>query len=143
MSARQEFSHKAHHAIMQIPYGKVTSYGHIARLIGFPRHARHIGVFLRETTDPEIPWQRVVNAQGVISQREGGGTHIQAQRLREEGVAVTEEPFMNDEFVGGTGGRVNLRLYGWFPLSLPDPWIEGPQQMPSSAGSGVLQQLLA
>lgn len=72
-------------AIQEIPYGKVTSYGHIARLVGKPECPRQVGVCLKNLPSPSpsgdssrtkprfhsgnVPWQRVINAKGGISPR--------------------------------------------------------------------------
>ncbi|KAF2487660.1 DNA binding methylated-DNA--cysteine S-methyltransferase [Neohortaea acidophila] len=67
-------------AIQQIPPGRVTSYGHIASLLGYPERPRQVGVclkYLPDTTDqPDarfnsstVPWQRVINSKGTISPR--------------------------------------------------------------------------
>ncbi|KPI41264.1 Alkyltransferase-like protein 1 [Cyphellophora attinorum] len=90
-------------AIQQIPHGRVTSYGHIARLLDYPKRARQVGVCLKHlpTYDPahpddyvhhsaNVPWQRVVNSKGGISARgdEGLAANRQVERLRGEGVTV-------------------------------------------------------
>lgn len=59
---------QVYHVVCQIPFGKVTSYVHIARLIGMPSHARHVGQALKFLgPDTNVPWQRVVSASGKIS----------------------------------------------------------------------------
>lgn len=50
--------------VAQIPQGKVATYGQIARLAGYPRHARFVGQCLHDTP---VPWQRVINGQGKVS----------------------------------------------------------------------------
>ena len=73
-------------AIQQVPYGKCTSYGHIAILLGYPKRARQVGVCLKhlpkydednpemyEYHDRNVPWQRVVNSKGGISPRGDSG----------------------------------------------------------------------
>ncbi|KAF8308769.1 DNA binding methylated-DNA--cysteine S-methyltransferase [Clavulina sp. PMI_390] len=111
-----------------IPLGHVTSYGHIAKLIGYPRHARHVGnalKFLPEDTD--IPWQRVVGSSGEISSRGPGtnGAARQAAALEEEGVEVTQSP-------GGGPFRVKLSTYGWFPDNLDG--LEDPAEEEDDGG---------
>jgi len=54
--------------IQQIPYGHTMSYGHIARLAGYPNHARQVGHTLKQLPkETQLPWYRVVNSQGKIS----------------------------------------------------------------------------
>ncbi|MBB5191452.1 methylated-DNA-protein-cysteine methyltransferase-like protein [Silvimonas terrae] len=85
--------------VLQIPKGKVCTYGAVARLAGFPRNARMVG----RCMDDGIPWYRVVNSQGRISPRGlDGNDDLQRFLLEAEGV----------EF--GSGGRIDLEQYGWF-----------------------------
>ena len=56
--------------VSRIPEGKVATYGQIAKLIGYPNHARYIGRALSHLeNNSNIPWHRVVNAKGKISPR--------------------------------------------------------------------------
>ncbi len=94
----------------RIPKGKVTSYGRIARMLGRPNAARAVGYALNALKDREdhgVPWQRVVNSQGRISivNREHSASE-QAERLRAEGVAVSDDL------------RINLDVYLWEGLHL-------------------------
>ena len=115
-------------AIQQVPYGKCTSYGHIAILLGYPKRARQVGVCLKhlpkydednpemyEYHDRNVPWQRVVNSKGGISPRGDSGLAAdrQAERLRSEGVEVQEGRGLDEAFV-------DLTTFGWFPDELPD-----------------------
>lgn len=96
-----------------VPSGMVTSYGHIAKLAGAPRHARHVGQALKFLQpDVGVPWQRVLGSSGQISSRGPGTDGAQRQRaaLEAEGVQVS---------VGRTGELiVNLHEFGWFPATL-------------------------
>ena len=115
-------------AIQQIPPGKVTSYGHIALLLDYPKRARQVGVCLKHLStfnpaDPEqffyhdqnVPWQRVVNSKGGISPRgdDGAAANRQAERLRAEGVEVNEGRGLEEM-------TVDFATYGWFPDSLDE-----------------------
>lgn len=53
--------------VRRVPRGEVTTYGAIAAALGSPRVARHVGWALAAVRDPEVPWHRVVNAQGRIA----------------------------------------------------------------------------
>ncbi|OAQ97916.1 hypothetical protein LLEC1_05337 [Akanthomyces lecanii] len=114
------FFHAVYSAIAEIPAGRVTSYGHIALLIGTPQRPRQVGVCLKHLPDDPsvqwnhatVPWQRVVNARGVISPRNHPtAVRTQAELLRDEGVQVTS----------GAMGELSIDLseYGWFPSVLP------------------------
>ncbi|KAK4936943.1 Alkyltransferase-like protein 1 [Elasticomyces elasticus] len=115
-------------AVQQIPYGKCTSYGHIALLLGFPRRARQVGVCLKHLStfnphepekffyhDQNVPWQRVVNSKGGISPRGDGGAaaNRQAERLRVEGIDVNDARGVEDM-------SVDFGRFGWFPKRLPN-----------------------
>lgn len=72
--------------VRQIPAGRATSYGEIAYWIGTAPRA--VGTILRHAGEPDLPWHRVVNAAGLLS-----NPHIraeQAERLRGEGVRVSD-----------------------------------------------------
>lgn len=84
--------------VQRIPYGHVTTYGMIGRIVGCP--ARVVGYalhHLRHVQRPDVPWQRVINARGMIS------TYGNAQRrlLEAEGVEFDTE------------GRIDLARWGW------------------------------
>ena len=100
--------------ICEIPAGRVATYGQLARLVGCA--PRQVGYALRGL-DPrqarQVPWHRVINAQGRISLREGGGATLQARRLKREGVPVLPS------------GRIELRSYGWAGPFDPDAWRYG------------------
>jgi methylated-DNA-protein-cysteine methyltransferase-like protein len=86
--------------VSAIPAGCVATYGQVARLAGLPRRARLVGQVLGEA-GTELPWHRVINAQGRSSlPANSRGQREQKRRLREEGVVFS-------------GGRVDLARYGW------------------------------
>lgn len=88
-----------------IPYGKVATYGQVAALAGFPRHARLVGYALnRLDINHDLPWHRVINAQGRLSQQklDEQAENIQKIKLQQEGVVFIAE-------------RVNLKIYQWQP----------------------------
>ena len=104
-NTRLELASLILNVVTQIPYGKVASYGQVARLAGLPKHARLVGRVLgRLENDHDIPWHRVINTQGKISHQSfnGQGVNIQQQKLIEEGIEVN-------------GGKVNLMFYQWQP----------------------------
>ena len=77
----------------QIPFGKVMSYGQIARAVGNPRAARQVGWALHVNPDPEnIPCYRVVNRFGQVSGAFAfGGAKVQRELLEREGVVFDEK----------------------------------------------------
>ena len=62
--------------VRAIPEGKVAAYGDITP--GAPRHA---GRVLSESHEPDVPWHRVVRADGTLAKG-----HRQKELLRAEGV---------------------------------------------------------
>ncbi len=79
--------------VRQIPFGKVMSYGQIARAVGNPRAARQVGWALHVNPDPEnIPCYRVVNKFGQVSSAFAfGGANVQRDLLESEGVVFDEK----------------------------------------------------
>ncbi|MFG0885396.1 MULTISPECIES: DNA base-flipping protein [Vibrio] len=89
--------------IHQIPHGKVSTYGEIARMAGYPGYARHVGKALGNLPkDSKLPWFRVINSKGEISLT-GPDWDRQRERLVAEGIAVSAE------------GRISLKKYKWQP----------------------------
>lgn len=106
-SGRQSvFYQQIYQLVHKIPPGKVATYGQIAELLGRPRHARQIGYALyRVAPDSDIPWQRVVNAQGMIShspQRQGSDD-LQRILLEQEGITFNSQD------------KLDLRHHRWQP----------------------------
>jgi len=99
---------RIYRCINRIPEGRVATYGQIAKLID-ASGPRQVGYALSSTPpDKDIPWHRVINAKGEISQRSDGlGDSEQQIRLLGEGV------------IPNKNGRINLSMYRWQP-SLED-----------------------
>ena len=99
--------------VSQIPYGKVTTYGHIAALAGWPSHSRMVGRTLRYSCVPSVasdqrssapgaekfPCHRVVNKEG----RTAPGWSRQRILLEEEGVCFK------------ANGHVDMQRHLWEP----------------------------
>jgi methylated-DNA-protein-cysteine methyltransferase-like protein len=96
--------------VRQIPPGQVATYGQIAWLVNIPPgiqpgdykafDPRWVGGAMAACPD-DVPWQRVINAQGKISLRRGSGSQQQRELLEAEGVVFDERE------------RVDLKRYGW------------------------------
>lgn len=81
------FYEAVYRLVRKIPRGRVMTYGQIAVILGHPRAARAVGYALRASTGKDVPWQRVINAQGRISDRAPvEGPLIQKVLLQAEGV---------------------------------------------------------
>ncbi|MCJ2543117.1 MGMT family protein [Thermostichus vulcanus] len=98
--------------VRRIPTGRVATYGQVARLAGYPGYARQVGyaLFRLQGEETDIPWQRVINAQGRISYSPFrlGQDHLQKVLLEAEGIR-----FDSDH-------RVDLQCFGWDPASPDD-----------------------
>lgn len=79
-----QFYQDIYAVVAKIPYGKVVSYGKIAAALGRPRASREVGRAMRVCPPDDIPWQRVVMADGAIT----GGEYAPTRRelLRQEGI---------------------------------------------------------
>jgi methylated-DNA-protein-cysteine methyltransferase-like protein len=96
------FEQAVYRLLRRVPPGHVVTYGQLAALVGFPRRARAVGRAMRECP-LDVPWHRVVNAQGAISpRRRMSGMLTQRIRLEQEGIRLR-------------GGRVALRRHQWDP----------------------------
>jgi methylated-DNA-protein-cysteine methyltransferase-like protein len=100
-------SYTAIYAIVrQIPYGKVATYGQVADLAGLYGRARLVGYALyRVDSDSDVPWHRVINAKGQVSESpvRYGSDHLQRSLLEQEGIVFDQS------------GKIQLREYLWQP----------------------------
>ncbi|UCE94702.1 MAG: MGMT family protein, partial [Flavobacteriaceae bacterium] len=73
-----------------IPFGRVTSYGAIAKYLGAPRSSRMVGWALNSShTDDSIPAHRVVNRHGLLTGKHHfNGTNLMQQLLENENVRI-------------------------------------------------------
>jgi methylated-DNA-protein-cysteine methyltransferase-like protein len=77
--------------VRALPRGHVVAYGEVARRAGLPGRARLAAKVLSGNTDPDLPWHRVLRADGRIAFPAGSSGHReQARRLKAEGVRVEQ-----------------------------------------------------
>lgn len=97
MEPEQNFFHRVYEVVRLIPYGRVTSYGAIARYLGSSGSARMVGWALNNSHNhDDIPAQRVVNRMGMLTGKHHfGGTSAMQQMLESEGVIVKENSVLN------------------------------------------------
>ncbi len=90
-------------AVCLIPEGRVATYGEVALVAGLPGHARQVGYVLRSLPEEsDVPWHRVINAQGRVSPRaEPGWEELQHLLLLEEGVVFR------------ANGTIDRDRFGW------------------------------
>ena len=83
------FEH-VYQVVCLVPFGRVTTYGAIARYLGSAQSARMVGWAMnacRQCTTP-VPAHRVVNRQGLLTGKQHfGGDHMQ-QLLEAEGIRI-------------------------------------------------------
>ena len=108
--------------VRQIPVGYVATYGQIAGMEGHCA-PRNIGYALAALRDDDIPWQRVINREGTISERAGGGgKYRQRQLLEAEGVYFDQRGRVDFKQIGWPGPEwAWLKRHGFFPAPLP--WL--------------------
>ena len=93
------FFEKVYQVAEQIPYGRVTSYGAIAKYLGTPKSARMVGWAMNAShVNPKVPAHRVVNRIGVLSGKHHfEGTNLMQQLLESEDVEVLDNQIQNFE----------------------------------------------
>ena len=114
------FFEQVYRLVRQIPSGKVTSYGAIARMLGNPHAARTVGWALHslppsvpssgeDERGGDVPWHRVINSEGRITTScQEHGDNLQRTLLEAEGIEFDEH------------GHTDWDRFGWNGL----PWPE-------------------
>ncbi len=110
----QEFNERVWQLVRQVPRGKVATYGQIALMLPPPPRVafdsyrslgpRWVGGAMAACPD-DVPWQRVINSQGKISERPGA--QKQRQLLEKEGIVFVKD-------------KIDLKKYGWGGLNEGD-----------------------
>lgn len=106
-SEKVTFNELVYALVRHIPPGRVSSYGRIARLLGVERGARAVGWAMSALKHGvhDVPWHRVVNAQGRISIKGSPeGAAEQRARLEAEGVVFDER------------GHIDMDVHLWRPV---------------------------
>jgi len=95
--------------VRQIPAGQVATYGQVAELAGLIGKPRLVGYALYrvDMKTSDVPWQRVINAKGEVSQSplRNGTDYLQRAILEDEGIEFDEK------------GRIDLNRYRWQPAA--------------------------
>jgi methylated-DNA-protein-cysteine methyltransferase-like protein len=88
--------------VATIPRGKVASYGQIARLAGYPSHARYVGTTMKHLPrGTKLPWHRVLKSNGELAFPVASPSYKRQKDLLER------------EKVIFRGGKVALKQYQW------------------------------
>ena len=102
-----DFFDRVYEVVAEIPSGKVTTYGHIARHLGMASSARTVGWALNGALYSGLPCHRVVNRFGALTGRLKFQTPFAMEEaLRSEGVTFLED------------GTVDLDRHLWDPGDL-------------------------
>ncbi len=106
----KEFNAQVWDVVRRIPPGKVMPYGQVGAQIdppgGMPLKdydafkARWVGGAMAQCPD-DVPWWRVINAQGKVSERPGA--HKQRELLEAEGVVFNGRD------------KIDLKIFAWEP----------------------------
>ncbi|REE83515.1 methylated-DNA-protein-cysteine methyltransferase-like protein [Lutibacter oceani] len=101
MSKSENFFEKVYEVAKLIPYGRVTSYGAIAKYLGAARSARMVGWAMNASHSmEEVPAHRVVNRKGLLTGKHHfDGTNLMQQLLESEGVKVSDYQIQDFEHV--------------------------------------------
>lgn len=97
MANNENFFERVYEVARQIPFGRVTSYGAIARYLGTARSARMVGWAMNGSSLKEdVPAHRVVNRNGMLTGKHHfQGTNLMQQLLESEGVEVKGNQVVN------------------------------------------------
>ena len=101
MSNNDNFFERVYEVVRKIPYGKVTSYGAIAKYLGAARSARMVGWAMNASHgDESIPAHRVVNRKGLLTGKHHfSGINLMQQLLENEGIIIKEAKIVNLESI--------------------------------------------
>lgn len=96
---KTNFFEKVYVVARQIPYGRVTSYGAIAKYLGAARSARMVGWAMNASHSmDDVPAHRVVNRKGMLTGKfHFDGTNLMQQLLENEGVKVVDNQIVDFE----------------------------------------------
>jgi methylated-DNA-protein-cysteine methyltransferase-like protein len=94
----EDFFSRVYEVTRLIPYGRITSYGAIARFLGSGRSARMVGWALNASHSGlyYIPAHRVVNSKGLLTgKRHFGNSTTMEQLLENEGIIIEDDRIIN------------------------------------------------
>jgi methylated-DNA-protein-cysteine methyltransferase-like protein len=107
MTRNKGFFQRVFEVTRMIPYGRITTYGAIARYLGAPGAARMVGWAMNQshTSSEYVPAHRVVNRVGLLT----GKHHF-------EGSGLMQELLENEGAVIEDNRIINLKEMFWDPL---------------------------
>lgn len=96
----ESFFKRVYEVAKLIPYGKVTSYGAIAKYLGAAKSARIVGYAMNGSFGKDVPAHRVVNRKGLLTGKHHfEGTNLMQQLLESEGIEIIDNQIQNLEAV--------------------------------------------
>jgi methylated-DNA-protein-cysteine methyltransferase-like protein len=95
--SKNNFFDKVYFVVKQIPFGRVSTYGSIARYIGSPGSSRMVGWAMNASHSREnIPAHRVVNRYGFLTGKHHfQGTNLMQDLLESEGIKIINNQILN------------------------------------------------
>ena len=96
-----DFFENVYSVVKKIPFGKVTTYGAIAKYLGSSKSARVVGWAMNAShLNKDIPAHRVVNRKGLLTGKHHfDGTNLMQQLLESEGIIIIENQIQELEKV--------------------------------------------
>jgi methylated-DNA-protein-cysteine methyltransferase-like protein len=92
MAEQRDYFEDVYQVVRQVPSGRVTTYGAIARYLSLRAGARMVGWAMNSSHGHNVPAHRVVNSAGVLSGKHFfGGPTIMQQLLEDEGVQIVDD----------------------------------------------------
>jgi methylated-DNA-protein-cysteine methyltransferase related protein len=105
-----DFFHRVYAVVRNIPEGKVTSYGAIARFLGSGKSARIVGYAMNASHIMDVPAHRVVNRNGLLTGKHHfDGSTVMQDLLNEEGIEVVDHQI------------IHLKNHFWDPIDHLNP----------------------
>lgn len=101
---KKDFFNRVFSVVKKIPFGKVTTYGHIAEVGGIKSSARTVGWALKGAKNSNLPCHRIVNRFGALTGKlHFGNSSLMEELLRSEGIEFDKN------------GKVVMEKYLWIP----------------------------
>lgn len=98
MISEEGFFERVYEVVRQIPPGRVTSYGAIARYLGSAGSARMVGWAMNQSHSYHefVPAHRVVNRVGLLTGKHHfGGPNVMREILENEGAVIEDDRIIN------------------------------------------------
>lgn len=98
MAGQECFFDRVYEVVLKVPFGRVTSYGAIARFLGTGRSARMVGWAMNASHHSltGIPAHRVVNRNGLLTGKHHfGGADLMKQLPESEGIIIKDDQIQN------------------------------------------------